>query len=111
MWRGVPSPAATAHRWQHRGKLVSCSSESIPQKPGERRRLMAQNMERWLLDRDNFPWAQEHVPLEQWYQLGKYFPGAALRRDMKYVDAATGAVIDQAGHAEVPPGRVFLYRL
>ena len=70
---------------------------------------MAQNMERWLLDRDNFPWAQEHVPLEQWYQLGKYFPGAALRRDMKYVDAATGAVVDQAKHAEVPPGRVFLY--
>ena len=70
---------------------------------------MAQNMERWLLDRDNFPWAQEHVPLEQWYQLGKYFPGAALRRDMKYVDAATGAVVDQAKHAAVPPGRVFLY--
>ena len=70
---------------------------------------MAQNMERWLLDRDNFPWAQEHVPLEQWYQMGKYFPGAALRRDMKYVDAATGAVVDQAGHTEVPPGRVYLY--
>ncbi len=70
---------------------------------------MAQNMERWLLDRDNFPWAQEHVPLEQWYQLGKYFPGAALRRDMKYVDAATGTVVDQAEQATVPPGRVFLY--
>ena len=70
---------------------------------------MAQNMERWLLDRDNFPWAQEHVPLEQWYQLGKYFPGAALRRDMKYVDAATGTVVDQAEHTEVPPGRVYLY--
>ncbi len=70
---------------------------------------MAQNMERWLLDRDNFPWAQEHVPLEQWYQMGKYFPGAALRRDMKYVDAATGAVVDQAEQAEVPPGRVYLY--
>ncbi len=70
---------------------------------------MAQNMERWLLDRDHFPWAKEHVPLEQWYQMGKYFPGAALRRDMKYVDAATGTVVDQAEQAEVPPGRVYLY--
>ena len=70
---------------------------------------MVQNVERWLLDRDRFPWAREHVPQEQWFQLGKYFPGAALRKGMKYVDAATGAVVDQARHGEVPPGQVFLY--
>jgi len=49
------------------------------------------------------------VPEEQWYQIGKYFPGAMLRRPMKYVDAATGEVVDQGRYREVPPGRVFLY--
>ena len=70
---------------------------------------MVQNLERWLLDRENFSWAATHVPAEQWSQIGKYFPGARLRKGMKYVDAATGAVVDQGEHSDVPAGRVFLY--
>lgn len=70
---------------------------------------MAQNLDHQLLDRDNFPWAQEHVPQEQWYQITKYFPGIELHKDMKYVDAATGEVVGRSEHRSVPAGRVFLY--
>ena len=48
---------------------------------------MAQNVQRWLLDRERFAWAREHVPERKWFQISKYFPGYVLRRQMVYIDA------------------------
>lgn len=70
---------------------------------------MAQNVHRWLLEREHFAWAHEHVPDRKWYQIAKYFPGYVLRRQMVYVDAATGDVVAAQGGEIVPEGRVFLY--
>jgi hypothetical protein len=70
---------------------------------------MAQNVHRWLLEREHFAWAQEHVPERKWYQIVKYFPGYDLRRQMVYVDAATGGVVAAQGGEVVPEGHVFLY--
>ena len=70
---------------------------------------MAQNVDHQLLERDNFAWAQEHVLQERWYQITKFFPGIELHKDMKYIDAATGEVVERSEHRFVPSGRVFLY--
>jgi hypothetical protein len=70
---------------------------------------MAQNLEHWLLDRDNFAWAREHVPTRKWFQITKYFPGYKLRRQMMYVDADSGAPIPAEGGEEVPDGKVYIY--
>ncbi len=70
---------------------------------------MAQNTQRWLFDIERFPWAREHIPTKKWYQIIKYFPGYRLRRQMVYVDAATGEPITAQGGEEVPPGRVYIY--
>jgi len=70
---------------------------------------MVQNVERWLLNRDNFRWAREHITPVKWAQIGKYFPGQPLRREMKYVDADTGEAVDRSQYERVPEGRVFLY--
>lgn len=70
---------------------------------------MAQNVQRWLLDRERFAWAREHVPERKWFQISKYFPGYVLRRQMVYIDAETGDVIGAQGGEQVPDGRVFLY--
>ncbi|RLT57300.1 MAG: hypothetical protein DWI69_00375 [Chloroflexi bacterium] len=71
--------------------------------------IMAQNVQRWLLDRERFAWAREHVPERKWFQISKYFPGYVLRRQMVYIDAETGDVIGAQGGEQVPDGRVFLY--
>lgn len=70
---------------------------------------MAQNVHRWLLDRERFAWAREHVPERKWFQIAKYFPGYVLRRQMVYVDAATGTVVAAQGGEAVPEDHVFLY--
>lgn len=70
---------------------------------------MAQNLQHWLLERDNFPWAREHLPVKKWFQVQKYFPGYKLRRQMMYVDAATGDPVPAEGGEAVPPGRVYFY--
>ena len=70
---------------------------------------MAQNVHRWLLERDHFAWAHAHVPDRKWFQIAKYFPGDVLRRQMVYIDAATGDVVAAQGGETVPEGRVFLY--
>lgn len=70
---------------------------------------MAQNFQHWLLDRDRFSWAREHVATRKWVQIRKYFPGERLRRQMIYVDAETGAPIPAEGGEEVPAGKVYIY--
>ena len=70
---------------------------------------MAQNVHHWLLDRERFTWAREHVSATKWCQVTKYFPGYRLRRQMMYVDAATGEPIAAEGGEEVPPGKVYFY--
>jgi hypothetical protein len=70
---------------------------------------MAQNVQHWLLDRDRFGWAREHVSARKWTQIRKYFPGERLRRQMMYVDAETGAPVPAEGGEEVPAGKVYLY--
>lgn len=70
---------------------------------------MVQNVEHWLLDRDQFTWAREHVSPSKWYQIQKYFPGYKLRRQMMYVDAETGDPVPAEGGEIVPPGKVYLY--
>ena len=70
---------------------------------------MAQNVQHWLLDRDRFDWAREHVSTRKWTQIRKYFPGERLRRQMMYVDAASGTPIPAEGGEEVPAGKVYLY--
>jgi hypothetical protein len=70
---------------------------------------MVQNVEHWLLDRDNFRWARETIPTSKWYQITKYFPGYILRRQMVYVDAESGDPVSAEGGEVVPPGRVFIY--
>ena len=70
---------------------------------------MAQNVQHWLLDRDRFTWAREHVSPAKWFQITKYFPGYKLRRQMMYVDAETGEAIGAEGGEVVPPGRVYIY--
>ena len=72
---------------------------------------MVQNVQRWLLEREQFSWASEHVSPPKWYQLTKYFPGYKLRRQMLYVDAETGQAISAEGGEEVPAGHVFIYAL
>jgi len=72
-------------------------------------RVMAQNFQHWLLDRDRFSWAREHVATRKWVQIRKYFPGERLRRQMIYVDAETGAPIPAEGGEEVPAGKVYIY--
>lgn len=70
---------------------------------------MVQNVEHWLLDRDNFRWAREHIPSAKWYQITKYFPGYIMRRQMMYVDADTGQPISAEGGEVVPPEKVYIY--
>ncbi|MBI3971193.1 MAG: hypothetical protein HY332_07865 [Chloroflexi bacterium] len=70
---------------------------------------MSQNTQHWLFDLNHFPWAREHVPVKKWYQITKYFPGYKLRRQMMYIDAATGEPIPAEGGEEVPPGKVYIY--
>ena len=70
---------------------------------------MSQNVHRWLLERDRFAWARDHVSERTWFQIVKYFPGYVLRRQMVYVDAADGRVISAQGGELVPEGHVFLY--
>jgi len=70
---------------------------------------MAQNIQHWLFDRDRFPWAREHVPVNKWFQITKYFPGYRLRRQMMYVDAETGDPIAAEGGEIVPAGHIYLY--
>ena len=70
---------------------------------------MTQNIYHWLLDRDRFTWAREHVSAKKWTQITKYFPGYKLRRQMMYVDAETGAPIAAEGGEEVPAGKVYIY--
>src|SRR4051812_8341605 len=70
---------------------------------------MAQNVQHWLLDRDRFSWAREHVSVRKWVQMRKYFPGERLRRQMMYVDAENGSPIPAEGGEEVPAGKVYLY--
>ena len=72
---------------------------------------MVQNVQHWLLDREQFGWAREHVPPSKWFQITKYFPGYKLRRQMMYVDAGTGQPISAEGGEEVPAGHVFIYAL
>ena len=72
---------------------------------------MVQNLQHWLLDREQFSWASEHIPPSKWYQVTKYFPGYKLRRQMMYVDAETGQAISAEGGEEVPAGQVFIYAL
>ena len=72
---------------------------------------MVQNLQHWLLDREQFTWASEHIPPSKWYQVTKYFPGYKLRRQMMYVDAETGQAISAEGGEEVPAGQVFIYAL
>ena len=69
---------------------------------------MAQNVHRWLLERDHFAWAHAHVPDRKWFQIAKYFPGYVLRRQMVYIDAATGDVVAAQGGETVPEGQVAL---
>jgi hypothetical protein len=70
---------------------------------------MAQNVQQWLLDRDRFGWAREHISARKWTQIRKYFPGERLRRQMMYVDAETGGPVPAEGGEEVPAGKVYLY--
>lgn len=70
---------------------------------------MAQNVQHWLLDRDQFAWAREHISTSKWYQITKYFPGYKLRRQMMYVDAQTGEPIPAEGGEEVPTNKVYIY--
>lgn len=70
---------------------------------------MTQNIEHWLFDIQYFPWAREHVPEKKWLQIQKYFPGYKLRRQMMYVDAATGEPVSAEGGEEVPADKVFIY--
>jgi hypothetical protein len=70
---------------------------------------MVQNVQHWLLDRNQFTWARRHVPEAKWYQVTKYFPGYKLRRQMVYVDAETGQTVSAEGGEQVPQGRVFIY--
>jgi hypothetical protein len=70
---------------------------------------MAQNVQHWLLDRDRFSWAREHISTRKWTQIRKYFPGERLRRQMMYVDAESGAPVAVEGGEEVPAGKVYLY--
>ena len=70
---------------------------------------MVQNVQHWLLDRNQFTWARQHVPEAKWYQVTKYFPGYKLRRQMVYVDAETGQTVSAEGGEQVPQGRVFIY--
>jgi hypothetical protein len=70
---------------------------------------MAQNVQHWLFDRDRYAWAREHVPERKWLQIQKYFPGYRLRRQMVYVDADTGDVVQAEGGEEVPAGKVYVY--
>ena len=70
---------------------------------------MAQNVQHWLLDRDRFAWAREHITARKWVQVRKYFPGETLRRQMMYVDADTGTPIPAEGGEQVPAGKVYLY--
>jgi hypothetical protein len=72
---------------------------------------MVQNVQRWLLEREQFTWANEHVSSAKWFQITKYFPGYKLRRQMMYVDAETGQAISAEGGEEVPAGHVFFYAL
>lgn len=70
---------------------------------------MVQNVEHWLLDRDNFRWAREQIPTDKWYQITKYFPGYIMRRQMMYVDADTGQPVSAEGGEVVPAGKVYIY--
>ncbi len=70
---------------------------------------MAQNVQHWLLDRERFPWAREHISERKWVQVRKYFPGERLRRQMVYVDADSGTEVAVEGGEEVPAGKVYLF--
>lgn len=72
---------------------------------------MVQNIQHWLLQRDHFAWAREHVTETKWFQVQKFFPGYKLRRQMMYVDADTGQAISAEGGEEVPSGKVYFYGL
>ncbi|HEU5315029.1 MAG TPA: hypothetical protein VFX49_02900 [Chloroflexota bacterium] len=72
---------------------------------------MVQNVQHWLLEREQFAWANEHVSPAKWFQITKYFPGYKLRRQMMYVDAETGQAISAEGGEDVPAGRVYIYAL
>jgi hypothetical protein len=72
---------------------------------------MVQNVQHWLLDREQFPWAHKNLTESKWFQITKYFPGYKLRRQMVYVDAGSGQPISAEGGEEVPQGRVYLYGL
>jgi hypothetical protein len=72
---------------------------------------MVQNVQHWLLDREQFPWARANVPETKWFQITKYFPGYKLRRQMMYLDAETGQPIPAEGGEIVPQGKVYLYGL
>jgi hypothetical protein len=72
---------------------------------------MVQNVQHWLLDREQFPWAHQNLTESKWFQITKYFPGYKLRRQMVYVDASSGQPISAEGGEEVPQGRVYLYGL
>ena len=72
---------------------------------------MVQNIQHWLLDRDQFTWARENISTTKWFQVTKYFPGYKLRRQMMYVDAETGQPIPAEGGEEVPQGKVYFYGL
>ena len=72
---------------------------------------MVQNVQHWLLEREQFTWANVNVPPSKWFQITKYFPGYKLRRQMMYVDAESGQVVSAEGGEEVPAGRVFIYAL
>jgi len=72
---------------------------------------MVQNVHHWLLERDQFTWAKEHLSHTKWFQITKYFPGYKLRRQMMYLDAESGRPVGAEGGEEVPQGRVYLYGL
>jgi hypothetical protein len=72
---------------------------------------MVQNVQHWLLDWEQFPWAHQNLTEAKWFQVTKYFPGYKLRRQMVYVDAESGQPISAEGGEEVPQGRVYLYGL
>jgi len=72
---------------------------------------MVQNVQHWLLDREQFSWAREHVTATKWFQIQKHFPGTKLRRQMMYLDAETGEPVPAEGGEVVPQGKVYLYGL
>ncbi len=72
---------------------------------------MVQNVQHWLLDREQFSWAREHVTATKWFQIQKHFPGTRLRRQMMYLDAETGEPVPAEGGEVVPQGKVYLYGL